>query len=283
MAIVTENKPRLRIRKDDDDADPFEQMEAIGWDNDKLQHALEPFTQQIQENMSKTFFCFRQDIKDIKQRLEDQKVPIYTMLGNNPEAISAIAASNRRKNQDGGPHAREQKVDIRIKVVPDEAERLQAFCEIFSSMNNSAKITYAGESAPVLFHKMTRLFFTSRRAKPPQETIDEILAMQDGKCFLCETRLGKKFDIDHILPICLSGTNDIKNLRALCRDCHESETYRLITSGYNENLHYTVESHLPPHLHRELHRAPKPQEVVYGLPWRDRKAKRAKTQNVLDS
>ena len=107
--------------------------------------------------------------------------------------------------------------------------------------------------------------------------------MQDNKCFLCEVRLGKKFDIDHILPLCLSGTNEIKNLRALCKDCHEAETYRLITSGYNKNLHYTIESHLSPHLRRELHQAPKPQEVVYGLPWRERKNKKAKTQNVMDT
>jgi hypothetical protein len=112
--------------------------------------------------------------------------------------------------------------------------------------------------------------------------LDEVRGMDSAWTGAIQ-RLGKKFDIDHILPLCLSGTNDIRNLRALCKDCHEAETYKLITSGYNKNLHYTIESHLSPHMRRELHQAPKPQEVVYGLPWRERKNKKAKTQNVMDS
>ena len=34
-------------------------------------------------------------------------------------------------------------------------------------------------------------------------------------------------EVDHKIPVSLGGTGDFANLRALCRDCHLSETRRL--------------------------------------------------------
>ena len=34
-------------------------------------------------------------------------------------------------------------------------------------------------------------------------------------------------EIDHIVPVILGGTGDLSNLRALCRECHKTETRRL--------------------------------------------------------
>ena len=42
-------------------------------------------------------------------------------------------------------------------------------------------------------------------------------------CAQCGSKRGP-FDIDHITPLCLGGTNEISNLRAVCRPCHKIKT-----------------------------------------------------------
>jgi 5-methylcytosine-specific restriction endonuclease McrA len=59
----------------------------------------------------------------------------------------------------------------------------------------------------------------------PQD-ITDILKQQLGKCAYCRERLGKKFHVDHIMPLVLGGTNERHNLQVLCRSCnlHKSGT-----------------------------------------------------------
>ena len=48
----------------------------------------------------------------------------------------------------------------------------------------------------------------------------------NGSCASCNTKIaaGQAWDIDHILPIALGGTNEANNLQLLCRACHRSKT-----------------------------------------------------------
>ena len=47
-----------------------------------------------------------------------------------------------------------------------------------------------------------------------------------GTCAACSQKIdaGKAWDIDHILPLALGGTNAPDNLQILCRPCHRSKT-----------------------------------------------------------
>jgi len=47
--------------------------------------------------------------------------------------------------------------------------------------------------------------------------------------------------------------------------CHAAETDRLLLSGLDLNKLHTIESHMSPRVWRELHCAPKPKEVSYGV------------------
>jgi len=49
---------------------------------------------------------------------------------------------------------------------------------------------------------------------------------QKGTCQSCKLTIqaGQAWDIDHILPIALGGTNEPENLQILCRPCHRSKT-----------------------------------------------------------
>jgi len=50
--------------------------------------------------------------------------------------------------------------------------------------------------------------------------------MKKGLCAACTKKIdaGKGWDIDHILPLALGGTNEPHNLQILCRSCHRSKT-----------------------------------------------------------
>ena len=47
-----------------------------------------------------------------------------------------------------------------------------------------------------------------------------------GACASCYLKIdaGKAWDIDHILPVALGGTNKPENLQILCKPCHQSKT-----------------------------------------------------------
>lgn len=52
----------------------------------------------------------------------------------------------------------------------------------------------------------------------------KIAANQEWKCNSCEMLLSHVFEVDHIQPLFLGGTNDQQNLSALCRECHGKKT-----------------------------------------------------------
>jgi 5-methylcytosine-specific restriction endonuclease McrA len=41
----------------------------------------------------------------------------------------------------------------------------------------------------------------------------------------CQEKRGLEFD--HIKPFALGGTNDIKNIRLLCRNCNQREAFKI--------------------------------------------------------
>jgi 5-methylcytosine-specific restriction endonuclease McrA len=64
----------------------------------------------------------------------------------------------------------------------------------------------------------------ARRGAPGKHTredIAEIAVLQNNRCAYCRVNLGKvKRHIDHIMPICLGGSNERKNLQLLCMTCN---------------------------------------------------------------
>jgi 5-methylcytosine-specific restriction protein A len=53
----------------------------------------------------------------------------------------------------------------------------------------------------------------------------KIVASNQGwHCGHCHTQLDFTYEIDHIIPLFRGGTNDTRNLIALCRNCHGKKT-----------------------------------------------------------
>ena len=63
------------------------------------------------------------------------------------------------------------------------------------------------------------------RIKFTQEFKEMVLEKSKKKCAGCKCCLkAKKYDIDHIRPLANGGTNQIDNLQALCKSCHQDKT-----------------------------------------------------------
>lgn len=52
----------------------------------------------------------------------------------------------------------------------------------------------------------------------------KLFALQKGKCPVCRSKLSAKTDLDHILPLCLGGANEDKNVQLLCQSCNRSKS-----------------------------------------------------------
>lgn len=57
-----------------------------------------------------------------------------------------------------------------------------------------------------------------------KEDVADILKLQKGKCAYCRTKLSAKFDIDHIVPLYLGGSNARTNLQIACVPCNRSKS-----------------------------------------------------------
>lgn len=69
-----------------------------------------------------------------------------------------------------------------------------------------------------------------RRARKKEaggsHTIDDInrlKVIQNEKCAVCKSKLGKSYHVDHIMPLALGGSNDASNLQLLCPPCNLSK------------------------------------------------------------
>lgn len=62
-----------------------------------------------------------------------------------------------------------------------------------------------------------------------------LLDLQAGRCFYCETSIGKQREIDHFVPWSQSGDDGLFNLVAACSKCNNSK--RSILAGENHLRH----------------------------------------------
>jgi 5-methylcytosine-specific restriction endonuclease McrA len=52
---------------------------------------------------------------------------------------------------------------------------------------------------------------------------DKLFKMQKGKCACCNQPLGKDFNLDHIMPLALGGTNTNDNMQLLLQRCNNQK------------------------------------------------------------
>lgn len=66
---------------------------------------------------------------------------------------------------------------------------------------------------------------TKRRTFSAKERLDHFLKA-NGCCAQCSLKItpGKRWDLDHVIPLSLGGSNDVTNLQVLCQACHTQKS-----------------------------------------------------------
>jgi len=65
---------------------------------------------------------------------------------------------------------------------------------------------------------------TKQLRKVSEQVKKKIAADQGWQCAICNNKLDAAYEVDHIIALEDGGTNNIDNLRAVCRNCHGNKT-----------------------------------------------------------
>ena len=78
--------------------------------------------------------------------------------------------------------------------------------------------------------ELYRVYKSTRRARElgapgshSRSDIVDMLSRQGHRCAACSTSLADGYHVDHIMPLCLGGSNDRANLQALCPSCNSKK------------------------------------------------------------
>lgn len=58
------------------------------------------------------------------------------------------------------------------------------------------------------------------------QDVNELMKRQKGKCVVCKADIKNKYHVDHVMPLFLGGSNDVKNIQLLCQHCNTSKQAR---------------------------------------------------------
>lgn len=58
------------------------------------------------------------------------------------------------------------------------------------------------------------------------EDVKRILKLQKGRCAYCKIKLGKRYHLDHIVPLAKGGGNFARNIQATCAKCNMAKHAR---------------------------------------------------------
>jgi 5-methylcytosine-specific restriction endonuclease McrA len=76
---------------------------------------------------------------------------------------------------------------------------------------------------------MHRLYRARKRSAPGKHAAEDVAAQhkrQKGRCYWCGKRVGRKYHVDHVIPLIHGGSNGPENLVIACEHCNTSKSGR---------------------------------------------------------
>lgn len=88
--------------------------------------------------------------------------------------------------------------------------------------NNESKRKWRNSKpeAEKAMRQTRRALERSANGRHTGEDIKRIYSDQCGKCACCRKKVGDVYDVDHIMPLALGGTNWPSNIQILCKKCN---------------------------------------------------------------
>ena len=173
----------------------------------------------ISERWTASYSC------DACQRLDLRALYTANHKGRRDRQI-ATAKAFREANID---HVREQN-RIRSREVYESRKPYMAAWIVANAERLRAYYRARDASASEEQREKRRVHVRNRRArkrgnggKHTAAQIRGLLVRQRHKCPFCSANLKQGYHADHIMPLALGGSNDIRNIQLLCPTCNDSK------------------------------------------------------------
>ena len=146
--------------------------------------------------------------------------------------VEAWRAANQEKVKAAGRAWRAANVEKRLAYKISSRVRSMAYQADYHAKNkdaiNAARRAKYADNPRKYEHFTARnnLRRAKRRAAGGTHTagdIETLLVLQRGKCATCREKVKGRFQVDHIMPLKLGGSNGKENLQILCPQCNKSK------------------------------------------------------------
>lgn len=128
-------------------------------------------------------------------------------LGEKRKAYQrAWVARNRERANGYSATWRERNAEKRKQVVKDWEQRNPEKVKVYRQNRRARVANAAGKFSP--------------------DIVPRLLKLQRGRCACCGLPLGRKYELDHILPLALGGTNEDTNAQLLRDVCNRRKSAR---------------------------------------------------------
>lgn len=117
-------------------------------------------------------------------------------------------------NRGINPNQKEDRRLYKLKWREDNRDKVNKYFMDYYYKNHEV-----GKLLRKLSHHNRRAIGTISRA-----IAQDLLEKSLGRCYICDTEFGTKWEIDHINPIKLGGDNSLDNLAIACRSCNRKKS-----------------------------------------------------------
>jgi 5-methylcytosine-specific restriction endonuclease McrA len=80
------------------------------------------------------------------------------------------------------------------------------------------------------------------RSKLSRKEKDRVLERGGWMCAICTAV--DQLEIDHIIALCLGGTNQVSNLQVLCHECHREKTRTDLAEFYRRQREEAIDAYV---------------------------------------
>ena len=133
----------------------------------------------------------------------------------NKEKISEIKAKHYAENRE---RFAEYYFENREKILVQKAKYRSDNREKLYEKNAKWRVDNPSKILAIKHNRRARKLTNGGKLSP--DIRDRLMALQNGRCAVCRTKIKDKSHLDHVIPIAKGGRNDDENVQLLCPPCN---------------------------------------------------------------